>query len=883
MNIWALWAKTHRREPKVTHSLLCHMIDVAEVTRALWDGALTEGMRIWMAERMCLAPDQARQTIAFWIGLHDLGKASPAFQRRYAPAMEELKSAGLSFPRVNVHEPCYHGLISAAVLEELLQSEMAMASLLAKRIARAIGGHHGAWPTPLDIQELKRDAIGRDDWHRCRRELMLALSAVLGPAKVETLGSTEREQNALLMVLSGLTSTADWLGSMEEFFPYQTQVPDIHDYAHRIAERARLALQDLNWLGWRPPREEVSFQELFLLTPRTMQQAIVDLAPRLTKPGLVIIEAPTGTGKTEAALYLADYWARVCQQRGLYVAMPTMATSNQMYSRVQAILKRRHADLAIDLLLVHSQARWMDDHQAHHLQTTEDHPGDRVGDMTWFLARKRCLLAPLGVGTVDQALLSVLQTRHFFVRLFGLSHKTVIFDEIHAYDTYMSTIFQRLLRWLQAVGCSVVLLSATLPAQTRRELLEAYAGPGRVKDLRTPYPAVTWAMGEQIGVIPLPASESRTLTLEWIDREPDALAARLADELREGGCAAVICNTVRRAQEVYLALKSASITSDSDLILFHAQFPLAWRAAIEETVLNCFGKDGKRPYKAIVVATQVIEQSLDLDFDLLVTDLAPVDLVIQRAGRVHRHDRPRRPPPPSNPRVLLCKPAEGIEGPDFGPDIFVYEHYVLLRSWLALSQLAQMTLPAETASLIEAVYGEAPLPTQGLDKALARAKDKMRKHQDTEVFNAMQKMIASPESEDLLSHPNVALEEDNPGLHEAFQALTRLGPPSIPVVCLHRTDTGLRLEPDGEGPEISLDDHPTPELTKQLALHAVSVNHHEAWKHLVAAPVPRGWREHPLLRDHRAVVFINGLCALPGTPYTLRLSRELGLEIRKEV
>ena len=883
MNIWLLWAKTSRGEPKVTHPLLCHMIDVAEVTRALWDGALTEGMRTWIAERMRLAPDQARQTIAFWAGLHDLGKASPAFQRQHKPAIETLEGLGLSFPRLFVQEPTRHGTISASVLQPLLESEVALPSRVARQVARAVGGHHGTWPTPKEILDLKQDQLGGANWDAFRHELVSSLAQLMRPIVVRHLGGNqEQEENAFLALLSGLVATADWIGSMEEFFPFAPEAIDPVQYSHRAATQARQALQELNWLGWQPPTRAASFVELFRFAPRPMQQAVVQLASQLAEPALVIIEAPTGTGKTEAALYLADCWAHLCQQRGLYVAMPTMATSNQMHSRVKEILGRRYPETNVEVLLVHSQARWVDDHQAHHLQTSGDSAGDRVRDMTWFLARKRALLAPMGVGTVDQALLSVLQTRHFFVRLFGLSHKSVIFDEVHAYDTYMSAVFQRLLGWLRAMNTSVVLLSATLPSSTRRELLQAYTGASEVEMPEVPYPAITWATVAEIGVVPLPPSESRTLGVEWIERDPEALAERVGGELREGGCAAIICNTVRRAQEVYQALKLSAVPREGELILFHAHFPLAWRDEIERAVLTRFGKGAGRPQKAVVVATQVIEQSLDLDFDLMVTDLAPVDLLIQRAGRLHRHDRAVRPRPLARPRVLICEPGEGAQGPDFGVDTFIYERYVLLRSWLTLYGRTQLTLPEETAALVEAVYGEEPLEARGLEQALAEAREKMEKHQDKHVFLAKQKLIPPLQAEDLLGFQSASLQEDQPETHEAFQALTRLGPPSVSLVCLHQTKDGLRLEPDGRGPEISLDEFPTPELTKQLALRTVGVSHHDVWRHLINQEVPRGWCDHSLLRDHRVAIFENGVCALAGTPYRLRLDRELGLEIRKE-
>jgi len=882
-----LWAKISKDKTQ-THPLICHLIDVAQVTLVLWNTVLTDSARAQFVEALGLDEEATGRLIAFWAGLHDLGKASPAFQRQYTPAEASLINAGLSFPRRFVQEPCYHGTVSAYALETLLEAETGLPRRLAKKIARTVGGHHGAWPIPRDVQTLesKSTQVGSDDWDAIRRDLLHAMVTILAPPAVEQLDATQQEQNALLTLLSGLASTVDWIGSMERYFPYVTGPVDPARYTERAAAQAHQALEELGWIGWQPPTEGVPFRDLFGLEPRPMQEAVVDLAERLDQPALVIIEAPTGVGKTEAALYLADHWAHICQQRGLYVAMPTMATSNQMFTRVQGVLAHRYPQDLVNLQLIHSQARWREDMLSLHLETADEREGGTIAAMTWFLPRKRSLLAPFGVGTVDQALLSVLQTRHFFVRLFGLSHKTVIFDEVHAYDTYMSVIFQRLLGWLRAVSASVVILSATLPAQTRRELLQAYAGTSDVPQPNVPYPAITWAMGDQTGVVPLEAPDSRTVAMEWIGREPEVIANRLADELHKGGCAAVICNTVKRAQEVYETIKGANIVPEQDLILFHARFPFTWRDEIERKVLTRFGQGNDRPRKAIVVATQVIEQSLDLDFDLMITDLAPVDLVLQRAGRLHRHERDGRPVPFSTPRLLVTTPTDRDGVPDFGQDVHVYDHYVLLRSHLALQGRKQITLPAETSALIEAVYSDEDPPTDGLTPALAAALEKaqqqMKQHEEKHVYKALQKLIPGPQADNLLSQCNLSLEEDGPELHEAFQALTRLSPPGVSLVCLNQTPAGLTLEPDGSGPVVDLTQEPGPDLTKELAQYTLTVTHRQVVQHLLAQPVPLGWRDHPLLRTHQPVIFTDGVCPLAGTPYTLRLSRERGLEIEKE-
>jgi CRISPR-associated endonuclease/helicase Cas3 len=242
--------------------------------------------------------------------------------------------------------------------------------------------------------------------------------------------------------------------------------------------------------------------------------------------------------------------------------------------------------------------------------------------------------------------------------------------------------------------------------------------------------------------------------------------------------------------------------------------------------------------------------------------------------------------PLSTPRLLVTTLADRDGTPDFGPDIYVYERYVLLRSYLALRGREQITLPGETESLIEAVYGDEDPPADGLTPALAtalmEARQRMEQHEEKHVYKARQKLIPGPQADNLLAQCNFSLEEDSPELHEAFQALTRLSPPGVSLVCLHRTTAGLTSEPDGSGPVVDLTQEPGPDLTKKLARYTLTVTHYHVVQHLVAQLVPVAWRDHPLLRNHRPVIFTDGVCTLAGTPYTLRLSRERGLEIEKE-
>jgi len=617
-----------------------------------------------------------------------------------------------------------------------------------------------------------------------------------------------------------------------------------------------------------------------------MQETVVSATSHLAPPALVIIEAPTGEGKTEAALYLADHWLRTAQQRGTYVAMPTMATSNQMLRRVRDFLERRYAGGQAELFLLHGNAAWSDDMESLRLAAISDEHSATVVAHSWFLPRKRSLLAPFAVGTVDQTLLSVLQTKHFFVRLFGLSHKTIIFDEIHAYDTYMSSLFQRLLRWLSAMDTTVVLLSATLPDSTRRELMQAYTGRPFTHPVH--YPAISWATANADGVLPVQTSPlcARNLDLKWADGAPPALAESLRAQLVGGGCVAVVCNTVGRAQEIYRTLAEAHIVPDDDLYLFHARFPFRQRQEIENAILERFGDAGGcRPRQAIVVATQVIEQSLDLDFDLMVSDVAPVDLVLQRAGRLHRHQRSNRPDALRRPCLWLARPEQRDGIPQWGSDAFVYEPYVLGRSYLALCDRAQIAIPGDVQALIAFVYDEAEvagdsiIQNQALRHVLDRDRTRMMEHRDQDQYKALKNMIPSPDDEDILSATNRQLDEDNPELHEAWRALTRLAQPNVTLICLHEQDGQVALDADGQIP-VDLTRPPDGEMAKALAQRAVTVSNYQVVRHFLAHGPPEGWREHAMLRYNRAAIFRQGKCDVGDNK--LVLDSRLGLLVERE-
>jgi CRISPR-associated endonuclease/helicase Cas3 len=914
-----LWAKADRKSKQI-HRLVYHMIDVGLVAYSLWESGLQPSLKRELSDWLRLESEEAGRLIAFISSLHDLGKASPAFQdHTYLEQSlrqrihRELRMVGFTLPqrgpgaRHTRHEVISTWSLRSGRGEALLSKLASLDATLADSVAQALGGHHGCWPVDylFDFTRLTPADKGDDRWAPARAELVSEMLRVFNPPALSSFSVETERDNVMLTMLSAIVSVADWIGSDEEHFPLEDQHLPIASYLRHARHHAECALDRVGWA--RPwAMASFSFERVFPFAPSAAQQEVITEVQRLALPALVIVEAPMGVGKTEAALATYALWAEHVDATGLYIAMPTTATSNQMHSRTEQFLTRQLGQ-SVRPLLVHSRSLLQAPLSDAEPVEEQGGAGDAAAAQAWFLPHKKSLLAPYGVGTVDQALMSVLQTKHFFVRLFGLSHKVIIFDEVHAYDAYMSELFTQLLRWLRAVGTSVVILSATLPDGTRRMLLSAY-GAQEFPDLPS-YPRLTAVdCSGTVTAAPLTAPPSSVLNVSWIAREKEAIVEQLSALLHNGGCAAVICNTVARAQEVFEAIHRSlpGICSADNLLLFHARFPQAWRDEIEQQVLEKFGKgpepgkpNPKRPLRAVVVATQVIEQSLDLDFDIMISDLAPADLLLQRAGRLHRHavNGPARGVHPYLLRIAEPPVTDGVPQFDSG-DTHVYPEYLLLRSWLALQERAPngIRFPAAIPELVEAVYGSDEAAALDLSpllrERLLRAREVMQHEDESERRKAQRRRVLPPDNADLLFDDNLELlDEDDPSMYRAMRALTRSGDPGVNTVCLHRIGGRLHLEPEVASTSYDPIVEHIPDLVRDLALRAVTIRHVRIQEYLLASPAEEEarvilarWKRIPGLRYHRVLIFDDGVCRLPGTPYMLVLKKvsQLGLQILEE-
>ena len=925
--VWRLfWAKTDRDNPdsEWTRPLWAHLLDVAHTALLLWRKFLPVHLKQRIARDMGVQMEEAGYLLSFWIGLHDVGKAIPTFQALHEPSRKKLESAGLRF--AGYTERKHHGHASIAILAKW--SNAAPHASFFEQIAAWVGAHHGRLYAQRCLEEDQDNPaiFGDRAWTEARHALLEHVREAWfrrypAPGDVSPSG---RVVPAWLAAFGGWATLADWLGSMASCFPRDTG----HDLPAYLEESRSGAHDALRKAGFdqRAHLTYPGFQPLFSFTPNAMQEALIDVPfPEDGAPTLTIIEGPTGEGKTEGAYALAARQQAHMKGPGFYTAMPTQATSNGLFKRTLDFLRKAHTGPA-NFRLVHGNADLMPEQERlvsdvrdlDALFDADDRPNtDRlegsVQTLRWFLPRKRSLLAPYGLGTVDQAFLGVLYARHFFLRLFALSGKTVIFDEVHAYDLYMQHLFKRLLSWLHALGCHVILLSATLSARQREACFRAWGKAVceiEVSPPEAPYPAIWLA---QKGKATLhaggfPTRWQQKARLVRLDPDPERVAGEAARAYENGAVALVICNTVRRAQEVYRALPETVRAAEDDVMLLHARFRFGVRQAREETVLKRFGKDRPNGRGAVLVATQLAEQSLDLDADVLFTDLAPIDLLLQRAGRLHRHleKRPsaQRPEGYRTPTIhWMCPEAEPGHLPDLSDvgirvsRFTVYAPAVAWKTWSLLKGRELWSLPADYRTLIEAVYADDRRMPEGLSEAGREVWEKALRvvggiERDAKD-EAMRQLIPAPErSREFLDLDRRTLADEDDGEAPPWQrVLTRLGTESAEVVLLFAgKDDALYLDPActelaplavPEGRE----DLPAASV-RALLRNAVRLSYEEvarALREREETELPEVWRRAALhtaaLQQRHPLVLEDRACTIAG--YRIADDETLGIGIER--
>lgn len=810
------WGKAKRESHAGTqdyHLLAYHSLDVAAVGWVLLDPK--EALSRNLARQLGVDANWLRDWFVFCLRLHDLGKFFRAFQNLAPNLSDQLVAYVGQCNYAERHDTLGFALWQKKLVISLADAIPAQYSRLIEPWLEIVCGHHGQPPKkmafPITSHLLEEDEQAAEQFVR---ELL-----TLWPVDFSPLAGIDKKHfRRVSWQLAGLAVLADWLGSNQDIFLYRSDVMPLADYWEKLALPAAEQAVSMAQIGERRVTSFSSIHQQFDFISddtATPLQLHAQTLPLSAGPQLFILEDVTGAGKTEAAMVLVHRLMAARLAQGVYVGLPTMATANAMYERMRESYRRLYADDEWPSLVLSHGARELSQAFTESVMLSDQRPDSHYdkGELSasaycnqWLADnRKKALLADVGVGTIDQVLLGILPARHQSLRLLGLTGKVLLVDEVHAFDPYMRQLLETLLQAHAAQGGSAILLSATLPFQFRSDLVNAYAqGAGFETSALTnqdDYPLVTQLSATALVETKIATRESvkRRVMVERLPDEAAAMAV-IRQAVANGQCICWIRNTVKDAHQAYQQLAEQPWMDDDKLTLFHSRYAMADRQRIELDVLSRFGKTSghiKRQGQALI-ATQVVEQSLDLDFDVMISDLAPIDLLIQRAGRLQRHIRSvngdlmeanakdQRPPPCLH---LLAPDSDHAKDKTWLRTMLpgtqaVYPHVGQL--WLTLRALlknAGFAMPEDARTLIEAVYAKEvqdDIPAE-LEQASSEAAAEQHAMQGMGAFNCLR--LGKGYTRSSAGH--------NGGWDEEVRIPTRLSNDSITVALATLGDNGL--------------------------------------------------------------------------------------------
>ena len=777
-----------------------HSFDTAGIMEKLAQKRLPESISDYLCAE-CGGREKLFSTLKFCALVHDIGKVTVVFQSRIRDAVEfsplaeyvDLPKSG-SFERIS-ETP--HALASEAIL-------LKFGCL--RGIASIAGAHHGK-PTALTADVCNQieggyknpdNFYGRGMKYKSLFDSLWKewLDYSLESAGFSDLSALPDISVPAQVVISGMLITADWIASNTTYFPLISadEQGQFSDYPERTeAAWNKIHFTDIWNSTARFGLDDEAFKERFGFLPNPTQADIISTATDAESSGIYIIEAPMGLGKTEAALALSEILAARAGAGGMFFGMPTQATSNGIFPRLEkwagGLAEDEQTLLAIKL--AHGNAALNEDYRelftGHSNLNIESDSGLIVHD--WFSGRKQTLLSDFVIGTVDQLLMAALKQKHVMLKHFGLSGKVVVVDECHAYDAYMSKYLDMAIQWLGIYKVPVIILSATLPAKRRAELVEAYVGRGLkcIDDAwksSLAYPLLTYTENNTVKQKALAFDgENKEVSVRRIIR--DEVAATAGYAVERGGCVGVIVNTVRKAQEIAAELQSAF--PKAEVIIMHAQFIMTDRAKREEQILKRVGKHSTPESRRglIIVGTQVLEQSLDLDFDLMITELCPMDLLLQRTGRLHRHNRVR----PQGLETACCFVLDETDDSFDSGSAAIYGEWLLMRTRALLPN--KLTIPSDIPLLVQRVYDENDDRMLGeLTEGMESAQEEYVKKTKKKERNACNWLIGKPSERKGKSLDGWLDNAIGLSSEQAGERAVRDGDPSIDVIALMRDAEG---------------------------------------------------------------------------------------------
>jgi CRISPR-associated endonuclease/helicase Cas3 len=889
-----LWAKTER-DGKPWIPLYAHMAAAANAAETLLDGWLSGGTRDILERGV--DQNTAEDLLRFLAAAHDLGKATPMFQ--FQPGIDEnlrsqVSDAGFPAPPITGKDwrRVKHATASQAILERYG---------IDRSVAVVLGGHHGKPPSKAGADSAARNAhaqpLGFDseEWRAAQRKLYcyaLELSG-MDEAALKRVKLSAAQQ----MIYTGAVIMADWIASGEG---------DV-----KLPERWNIVDVDFSATPY------YDFKFRFNFDASAVQSMVIDAALTSAAPGIIIIEAPMGSGKTEAALACAEIVASKTGRSGVYFGLPTQATADGIFLRfIEWVGKVSDSENPHSFFLAHGKSAYNTSYAKlrRYNVSADDESDDKTKNKSagsvyvndWTTGRNKGLLADFAVGTIDQLLMCALKRKHVALRHLGFANKVAIIDEVHAYDAYMDSYLYKALRWLGEYGVPVVVLSATLPPVTRQKLIESYVGkkssekiptgdwfdPETAASLIPPdwaktgaYPLITYTDAAEVKQL-YPAADLKRAVKVDIERFGNTAAEvceKLQELLADGGCAGVVVNTVAKAQD--MAAKLSAVFGGERVRLLHSAFISLDRTEKEADLLVALGppdsEKTERPHKLIVVGTQVIEQSLDIDFDALFTEICPIDLLIQRIGRLHRHKRDARPERLAAPMTYVM----GYNEFD-GGSVAIYGEYMLMTTKYLLPD--RLCLPEDIARLVGAAYGDGAEVPDGERAAYKFAKEEHEGRIATKESRAGAFQLREPTKgrNDLTG----ALDGDSSD--KTGEATVRDGENSIEVILLRFVGGKYRLLPwiDG-GQIIPTDSAPDTGIAFTLAGCKIRLPRmfSKAWTEAKTieelekkgAVLQKAWRENSWLNGELFLALDENLEATL-CERTVKYDRNIGFTAKKE-
>lgn len=927
------------------YPLLFHMIDVGVVAAALWDRFLTSSQRGVIGTGLNVPPEQARSVVAFLAAMHDIGKLIPYFQSCEPLARVRLGEALLSDAGPVADLP--HARASMHVGLHLLRElgfTLEGNDSPAVRAAQCLGGHHGRF--------LQLDVNGAASTHRVKatlggplwQELRLRYARVLWHLFTDGAAPAQMSAEAAVLI-TGLTMVADRLASQRRFWIPNAHTPSFgagehHAHARQQAEeeveRSGLARFALDRVPFNVAHEGLE-------TPNPLQASVIEQLPGLVAArggGIAVVADAMGAGKSVTALEMARIFNEHCGTQGVMWLLPATAAADQAYEVLDRYVRAHQPEYA-PVTLVYNHSDLNEVYTDRRLTSADESVLDGLPDDTlitgpdeppadetetgpgaaspdrWLRGWDNALLAQYTVTTADQAQMAVLPVRYSALRLLAMSGKTVVVDEAHSFSPFSHMQLLRLLHWLGALNCPVVLLSATLPASTACQLVRAYlSGAGRTgieeKSLAPDYPgwlfadaatATTHRMSQR-AQNQHRAAQRRTARIRTrpvvyrrlghegrpvpADERLAVIADILRPVLRYGGCAAVVCATVADAQDTYRYLRSVWTGPLGDLVLVHARVRGWRRRDVLREVRRRLGPRGPRPDRLVVVTTSLLDTSLDIDVDLMVSDLASLARLLQRLGRLGRftrlwagRDHERRPVwwnGSDVPVLTVLEPVSARGATALPPGWAAVEPALTLHHTariLTALEKEPLTVPDNVQHLVEQVHGAASVSAQETARL-----QQMQATQHTRTVREQQlsSIHLAPPPKRVSSLAD---------LHRQFlttaQAATRLGVLPRRLLPCYRSPNGT-LTFDAAGRI------PLPDQEHLSARHVRSILEQSlpvpaAW--VARAPAghqpPESWQQHPLLADTVLLptdIFTRESDTRLGR-HVLRMDEELGLTHHK--